>query len=270
MEIFPGVEIVVINYKTPGDLWGFLHSYATAVPEVPHSLHVVNVCPTPADLGVVRDWANDFSFLHTSFDENVGYARACNYAGAQSDREALSFFNADTRLSPGVVESCYRKLMSMPEYAILGPRQVDDENRITSAGVFGTRANPALRGWNQIDDSERFSDVREDAVSVSGSAFFVKRSAWDELTECRHYMGCPEVWLRKPQGPFLPTQHYYEETYLAYHALEHGYKVVYYGPAKMIHRWHKASPIGSVEGLHWKESKALFVAATEFHGIPHD
>lgn len=267
-DYWPGVDMVVVNYQTPGDLDGFLSSYQAANLDVPHSLHVVNVQPTEADVDVVEHWANFFPFLYTSHDENVGYARACNSAVAIPDRECVAFFNADTRLDIGVVEECHGTLMERPDWGVLGPRQVDDFCRITAGGIFGTREAPSFDGrWMDLDRGQ-YNDVRDDCVSISGSAYFIKRSVWDSLTNCPHYQSVPN--METPVGAFLPTPHYYEETYCSYHAIEHGYKVVYYGPARMVHRWHNASPVGGYAEKVMPQSRELFRRACDWHGIPHD
>lgn len=269
MEYFPGLDIVVVNYKSPGDLWAFLNSYNNAYPQIPHSLHVVNVQPEDADIRVAKEWAQEFRFLYTEYSDNVGYATACNAAAQMPDREALAFFNADTKLEWGVLETCHAELMCHDDWGVLGPRQVNDANLITSAGVFGTFSAPVLRGWQEPDNGVSYSDVRPDAVSVSGSAYFVKRSVWDELTNCQYFIGCPEVWPLKPKGAFLPTQHYYEETYLSYHAQAHDYRVVYYGPSRMVHNWSQEGA-ADASSKYWADSQALFRAACDFHDMEHD
>lgn len=270
MKYFPGVDLVVVNYKTPQDLRGFLKSYVDLDAAFPHTLTVVNVQPTAADLQVVEDLSREIRFLHITHKDNVGYARACNHASMYPDREVVAFFNADTRLMPGVIEDCAELLMSNHNYAIAGPRQVDDNNKITHAGIFGTQEDPSLRGWQEWD-SLQYADIRDDAVSVAGSAYFVKRQAWDHLASCPRFLDCPEVKAKKPMGAFLPTQHYYEETYCSYHAHAHDYQVVYNGAVVMTHRWHKASKVGSKEAEgQWKDSQNLFRAACEYHAISHN
>jgi GT2 family glycosyltransferase len=137
---------------------------------------------------------------------------------------------------------------------------------ITHAGIFGTNDKPALRGWKRPDDGQ-FDEIRDDALSVSGSAYFIKRLCWDELTNCSKYRKiAPDA-----VGAFLPTPHYYEETFCSYHAREHGWKVVYDGETSMVHKWHKASPVGGVaEKKHMPESRKMFRAACDMHGITHD
>lgn len=264
-----GVDLVVVNYRTADDLLGFLRSYQEADISIPHTLTVVNVCPGSDDIGVVHQVAMETQLLYMEHDENVGYARACNAAVAIPDREIVAFFNADTELRPGVVESCYDIFQADATVGVVGPRQFDERGRITHGGIFGTLEAPTFAGRWMQPDTGQFTEVC-DAVNVSGSAYFVRRKTWDELFACRSYRECPDVWELEPLGAFLPTQHYYEETYLSYHAQIHGWHVVYNGEVGMLHKWHRASPVGSVEGSILNDSRELFRSACDFHGIPHE
>lgn len=259
-----GTSIVVVNYRTPDDLARFLESYHKSVrlPSDPE-LIIVNVDPEQRDLDIAEH--GGFS-QHIVAQENVGYARACNQAARQTSREILAFFNADTQLYPGVIEECTAALLAHDGWGILGPRQVNERGQIVHAGILGTGAKPELRGWLQPDRGQ-FSEINEDAVSVSGSAYFVKRRVWDELTQCELYRDvAPDA-----TGAFLPTRHYYEETACSYHARAHEWKVVYYGPAVLQHSWHKASPVGGyTENVLMPESRELFRNFCDHHQIEHD
>lgn len=282
---------VVVNYKTPEDLEGFLASWEAHAPEWAE-LVVVNVDPGPADREIGRALDQPYSIkvgdihhlpsignypvkllksatvrhpLYTEYTNNVGYSRACNEAVATSDADVYAFFNADTRLLPGVIEPLYLNLMTHEDWGVIGPRQVDDHGKITHAGILGTGDKPQLRGWLQ-PDNPAFCDIRDDAVSVMGSAYFVRSDCWQQLWDCPTYRELhPEA-----AGAFLPTQHYYEETWCSYHARAHGWKVVYYGLAKMIHRWHKASPVGGFADRHFSASQQTFREACDAHGILRD
>lgn len=257
------VDIVVTNYHTPEDLEQFLDSLEKYPPRIDATLTIVEV-----DAG--EDYVHDFTWgddrpgrtIGTAL--NIGYARACNHAAFTSTGNVLAFFNADIVLAPRAIDECVAALQSERQWAILGPRQVDRAGLIRHAGIFGTRAAPAHRGWNERDRGQ-YNDVRE-AVTVSGSAYFIKRDAWNALTDCPLYRDiAPDV-----EGAFLPTAHYYEETFCSYHAATHGYKIVYFGPTQIIHQWHRASTIGGWADKQMPVSREYFRAACEHHSIPHD
>ena len=256
------VEIAVINYKTYDLLQSFIDSIVEFPPSVDHHLTIIDVdsdLEKAEALSVPED-----SWLVLS-DWNLGYALSCNYAGFSSDADILGFFNADTKfVNATCIDYCIDFLNSHPEVGIVGPLQYDSEGRVTHGGIFGSLSKPEHHGWRSKDlNRMRFN---RKAVTVSGSAFFIKRSLWSDLTNCEIYRSCfPDVI-----GPFLPTEHYYEETGCAYHAQAHGSEVWYLGEAEMIHEWHKSSPIGGEADKNMKASKSIFVDFCEAHGIDHD
>jgi GT2 family glycosyltransferase len=250
------IAVIVVNYRTPSDLHRFIDSFREFAP-ANTNLIVVDVDPiTPFGYRQVPG-------QYIIMQENRGYAYACNYAAAMIDSPYLAFFNADVVLKAGVLEDCTQALEDNPSWGVVGPLQYDTNGRITHAGVFGTHEKPVIRGWRS-KNKEEFRDVRH-AVTVFGSAYFVKRSVFEELAECPIFRASyPEAI-----GAFLPTFLYYEETWISYHAWAHGYDVVYYGLAECVHQWH-----GSI-GAHTDkkctaDSRKAFREMCDAHDIPHD
>lgn len=250
------LEIIVVNYKTPEMLKGFLDSLDEFPPKSQVRVTVVDVEEACGLYPMKHD-----NYYHLS--ENLGYAKACNLAAQGLTGRNLAFFNADTRFVDGnCVDRCVEFLDSHPEVGIVGPLQYSSGHRVTHGGFFGTHRHPVDNGFkSHVTDAFR---TDRQAVTVSGSAFFIKRSVWDLLTQCPVYQKqFPDV-----RGAFLPTQHYYEETGCAYHAAAHGYQVWYLGSAEMIHEWHKSSPVGSM-AKHVSPSRRTFSDFCDVHGIEH-
>ncbi len=267
------LDAIVCNFKTPGDLRSFLKSFRPARNEVGCTLTIVNVQPDPEDglVSVEELWPGAQTEASiVSWSDNLGFNRACNAAAATS-REVpapyLALFNADVILRPGALAHCVQALKDHPDWAVVGPRQVNESNQITSAGTFGTVTKPEMRGWHEIDRGQ-FNDVRDDAVHVSGAAMFWRRSIWDELT------ACPQFQEAAPgaTGALLSTcHHFYGETFAMAHALSHGFKVVFDGSAPtIVHKWHRASRVGGEVELRMPEEKAEFERACRIHGINVD
>lgn len=254
------LDIVVVNYHTPEDLEHFLQSLNQYPPACDSSLTVIDVASEPYREGF--EWEGGRG-LKVGVIGNIGYARACNYAAANTCRNVLALFNADIELTEGALDECHDALLDS-KWGILGPRQVDHRNRIRHAGIFGTHAKPVHRGWQEMNRGQ-YTDVCE-AVTVSGSAYFVKRSVWNELTQCSLYRDIAPGAL----GAFLPTSHYYEETWCSYHAWAHGHRVIYYGPVTIVHKWHQASPVGGWAERQLPLSRDYFRSACDLHGIPRD
>lgn len=250
----PGIDIIVVNYRTPNDLRGFIASFEESRPTVPFSLVIVNVDPLEEDERAA--WSCNLPFDYTQFLTNVGYASAVNYASTFGDRETIAIFNADTRFMEDVATACHYALQSHSDWGIVGPRQIDNKGLITHGGFL-----PQERGFHH-PNGEEYGDIRPEASTVSGSAYFIKRTVWDELTECPTYRKTvPGV-----DGAFLPTPLYYEETWCSYHARAHGHKVVYYGPATMVHNW---TPPGEYARKQIPLSRDLFHKACNDHGIDY-
>lgn len=249
------VDVVVVNYHTDDLLEDFCMSYESNWFDG-CTLTIVDIEGRPQFGGPgCPDW-----IIRPT--ENIGYGRACN-AGAQcGTNDVILLANADTLLTNGF-EDCYQALINRPDWGVLGPRQVDADYHITAGGIFGDDRSPAQRGWNELD-SGQYSDVRDDALSVSGALYFIKRTVWNELTKCLLFQQAqPES-----RGAFLETHLYFEETMCSYHARAHGYKCVYYGPVQMVHYWHKsiAAPSGFGEEQ-FIISQQMHRQACQIHGI---
>jgi GT2 family glycosyltransferase len=266
----PGLDAVVVNYRTPDDLTGFVESFIAWKPVSETNLVMANVAPEKEDLAAAEQALNldapGLVLTHLPFEENVGYARACNAGLKTGDREIVALFNADTRVTEGTLKQCADALLANPEWGALGPRQVDQLGRFTASGIFGTNEAPKHRAWHDQDVGQ-CSDIRDDAVTVAGSAYFMRREVWEQLTSCRTYRSIAPG----AEGAFLPTKLFYEETFCSYHARAHGYRNVYFGTAEMIHFWHGSIDAnGAPASDLFDESRTYFRHACKTHGIACD
>lgn len=255
------IDIVVVNYHTQPDLDELIQSLEDHPIRTDASLTVIDV-----DTGPYR---HDFAWNgHTGrtigVRGNIGYGRACNFGATWGGRDIIAFLNADVVATRNSIDHCHDALRDNPDWAILGPLQVDQHNRVRHAGIFGTHDAPVHRGWNETNRGQ-FNDVK-DAITVSGAAYFIRRSVWKQLTRCPLYRDVTSRAL----GAFLPTSHYYEETWCSYHAHAHGHRVVYYGYTSMVHKWHQASPVGGWADQQMPISREYFRKACQHHGIEHD
>lgn len=261
------IDIVVVNYHTLSDLYEFLHSLSDACSLEGSTVTVVDVDTSRASsksfvmegrcgVPIAGRWIE--------VEDNIGYGRACNLGASVGTNPIIGLFNADVILSDESIDRCFWALREHSTWGVLGPRQVDLDDAIVHAGIFGTNERPRHRGWKNKDKGQ-FRDV-EEAVTVAGSAYFAKRSMWDDLTSCDRFREvAPHV-----SGAFLPTPHYYEETWCSYHARAHDWDVMYYGPVTITHKWHAASPLGGWAEQQMKTSQSMFRQACDVHGIARD
>lgn len=250
------VDIVVVNYKTTELTQRFVESYYRHKPQTPSELIVVD---NSSDF-LEQSWQEDFVYI--DMEHNAGYAEACNagaYLAGKEPSEYIGFFNNDTEFVDGdCIDTLVEYLNEHPDVGIVGPFQYDHLGKVTSAGKVGSWESYSERGWKSPVSPE-YWDVQE-VPFVSGSAFITRRSLWDELFQCPIYN---EVFP-DATGAFPPFKHFWEETLYAYHAYKHGYKSAYVGTAKMIHRWHQSSVVGS-HGVDYANGKTAFEAFQESH-----
>lgn len=244
MSYTEGVDVVVVNYRTPQLLEDFIASLVNNIPENPLNLTIYNVKPDYESYRYA-EVCRKVGIVHLWHPSNIGYASAVNQSVERGERECIAIFNADTVFTHNILDECHDQLMSHKNWGVLGPKQVNEKGQVTSGGVVGTNTNPELRWWKQSDGADK-ATVDEDCVSVAGSAYFIKRELWDQITFDDKYRKAHQmVFGSEPLGAFPAFAHYYEEFSCSLMARNHGWKVVYYGPCSMQHLWHKSSDVGS-------------------------
>ena len=263
------LDLVLINFRTPDLVMRFVASLREYTPEdLDVHLIVVDNDPEPFEGLIDDDLRVDGvrTSLVTS-RRNLGYNVGCNVGAALGNGRIIALLNSDVRL---LNDECLPRMVDFldadPRAAVAGPLQIDDLGRATHAGIFGTQSDPQHRAFLQpVTDEHR--DIRP-AVTVSGSAYFIKRSAWTVLTSCPLYQ---DVAPGAP-GAYLPAQHYYSDTWCSYHASAHGMGVWYVGDAEIEHLWHKSSPVnGEMDrGPVFDADRSLFRRACDHHRIPRD
>lgn len=271
--------LVVVDYHTPELVNEFVDSFIKHDPECSVRLVVVT-----------NEWTGKepYNWTCRSLEENydiearfVGLAKNEGYSGAANKAieyfgggcRNFAIFNSDTRLFPPkttgtgsdrCLDICVDYLDEHDDVAVVGPLQLDRTGRVTHGGILGTLDKPEHRGWRASAPGEQFRDVQE-AVTVSGSAYFMKASVWDEMNVCLVYKDIfPDA-----KGAWPPFPHFYEETLYSYHVQAHGYKCYYLGTAEMEHQWHKSSPVGS-QDENFKIGQAGFRKFCDAHSILHD
>ncbi len=265
----PGTNVVMCVFRTPGDANDFLRSAYAYPPSPEWTITVAQVAPRDEDTKAMSGWFSWPKFSEWQSTDNCGYGAAVNGAVSllHEPYDTLAIFNADVVMAPGVFDACRNALWSNDEWGILGPRQVNAKNQLVAAGIFGPQTAPAHRGWLEHDNGQ-YSDVRDDSVYVAGSAMWIKRVVWDELTEC-------PIWKEFTGGApgALLEAHpiFYEESAMALHARAHGFASVYFGPAVITHKLSQSIKANKVNATSiMKESRELFRSFCDAHSIEHE
>lgn len=199
-------------------------------------------------------------------NENVGYSSACNQLASVGTSDIICLLNADVWITSESLSMVQKIFNENPDIHIMGPKQRDENGLITHAGIMGTNTSPAHRGWRQSDFNDELYRDRVSCVTVSGSAYFIRREVWNALTNHPAY----QEMYPGAIGAFLPTPHYYEETWCSYFARHLGYNVVYDGSVSIGHSWHKSSTVGGEADSKFKVSQAIFRKACDYIGIERD
>lgn len=266
------IDLCVINYNTKNLLGRFLESLHVDAHRIPKKWNLFIADNGSSDGSI--DWLIDNGFkYHITCgvkNENVGYSAACNQLASLGNGDIIGLLNADVWMTSEDVFRINRIFEENPNIHILGPKQRDENGFITHAGIVGTNIEPKHRGWHQPDPDNCLFVDRVDCVTVSGSAYFIRREVWNALWNNPKY----REMYPDATGAFLPTPHYYEETWCSYFARHLGYNVVYDGSVSIGHSWHAASPRPG-EGVSEADkmfpiSREIFRKACDYIGIERD
>lgn len=263
------VDLCIVNFNTGPLLRRLLKTLMVngSLLSEHYNLFVSDNASHDGSIDMLRNMLEDVQNSVTIIEnKNIGYARACNQLAAMGSGEIIGLLNADVWFTEQDILTIEKRFLNTPEVAVLGPKQRNERGLIVHAGITGEERSPKHRGWMSGDPQDvRYKDFAE-MVTVSGSAYFIRRSVWEDLTNCPTYQRIAP----NAEGAFLPTPHYFEETWCSYHARKHGYRVFYDGSISIGHTWHASSSVGSAVDANFPASKEIFVAACKAHKIPHD
>lgn len=274
------IDLCVVSYNTKDKLKRLIDTLESDYVSDAFNLYIIDNNSTDGSQEYLTEvvkplgWAGEIILSPC----NYGYAYACNLLASKGKSNVVGLLNADVWLRTKDVKTIEDRMYEL-DADIYGPKQRDEKGNITHAGIFGTNTKPQHRGWKAKDPGDDLFRDTLDAVTVSGSAYFVKKAVWENLTydpqyiELLGYMvgsGKVPSWAILPDGAFLPTPHYYEETWCSYFARHRGYSVVYDGHVSIGHSWHASSDIGGEPDSKFKVSQSIFRDACDLVGIERD
>jgi GT2 family glycosyltransferase len=270
------IDLCVVNYNTRKELQRFLDTLHSdlispnGALEKKWNLYITDNDSTDDFIPWMRQ--NDEKYLidRLSLKENVGYSSAINYMASRTSSDIIGVLNGDVWMTSSDVSKIQQIFDENKDIHILGPKQRDEDGFITHAGIIGTNTHPRHRGWREQDIDDTLYKDRIECVTVSGSAYFVRREVWEALTNNQKYR---EIYP-DAVGAFLPTPHYYEETWCSYFARHLGYNVVYDGSVSIGHSWHASTPKPGQGVSHadsyFPISREIFRKACDHIGIERD
>jgi GT2 family glycosyltransferase len=266
------IDLCVVNYNTRPLLQRLLDNLHVGLNENNKFWNLYIADNDSSDDTV--DWLNDNNHRYKidgiDLNKNIGYSAASNRLATKGTNDIIGILNADVWFTNKDIEKIYQIFNQEPSIHILGPKQRDEYGNIKHGGITGTGKNPIMRGWNESDPKDILYRDRINCVTISGSAYFIRRNVWDALTNNKQYQ---EIFPGAI-GAFLPTPHYYEETWCSYFARHLGYNVVYDGSVSIGHSWHASSPKPGEGYSHvdaqFKLSQSIFRKACDYIGIERD
>jgi GT2 family glycosyltransferase len=270
------IDLCIVNHNTRAQLQRLLDSLHSDVNSPNGALNKKwNLYITDNDssddfIPWIRQSQEKYLIDRLYLKENVGYSHACNYMASKSNGDVLALLNGDVWLTSTDVANIQDIFDNNPDIHILGPKQRDEKGFITHAGIIGTNTAPKHRGWREHDPYDLLYKDRVECVTVSGSAYFVRRDVWEAMSNHPEY----KKIAPNAMGAFLPTPHYYEETWCSYFARHLGYNVVYDGSVSIGHSWHASTPKPG-EGVshadkYFPISREIFRKACDHFGIERD
>lgn len=270
------IDLCVVNYNTRELLQRFLDTLHDGVTD-PNgalkknwNLYITDNDSTDDFIPWMRQNDHRYNIDRLYIRENIGYSAAINMMASKSNSDIIGILNGDVWMTNDDCQRIENIFNENPDIHILGPKQRDENGFITHAGIIGTNIAPRHRGWREHDPSDNLYKDRVECVTVSGSAYFIRRDVWNAMTSNPQYN---EIYPNAI-GAFLPTPHYYEETWCSYFARYLGYNVVYDGSVSIGHSWHASTPRPG-EGIsqadrYFPISREIFRKACDHIGIERD
>jgi glycosyltransferase involved in cell wall biosynthesis len=265
------IDLCVVSFNTANLLDRLIGTLWDTTPKdepIPWRLHIMDNGSTDDSKELIQRWVAYLpANTNVIYNTNVGYSAACNELASLGTGDLIGLLNSDIWFTNNDVKRIQNSFDTYPNIAILGPKQRDEAGMIRHAGIVGSNDAPKHRGWAVPDPKDELYRDSIQCVTVSGSAYFVRRNVWNEMT---HH---PEYQSVAPgaKGAFLPTPHYFEETWCSYFARHLGHEVWYDGSISIGHSW-----MGSTGGPDpklgklFRESQRIFRKAADKLGIEHD
>lgn len=276
------LDLCIVSYNVKDKMDRLLRSISK--PELERvNIHIVDNNSSDGSYDFLRSVQDEYGFSLRR-NPNIGYSAACNYMASLTDSALIGLLNSDIWFVDGAIDKIIESFDLHPEAAVIGPKQRDERGNITHAGIVGTNRAPKHRGWHEPDlaDTE-FRDFIE-CVTISGSAYFVRRSAWEDLAKNKTYLALynkfaeltasilrtdPKYWTDNP-GAFLSTPFYYEETAASYLLRALGYKICYDGSISIGHSWHSSHDRGSEMDKMFRLSQSMFREVCDVFNVERD
>lgn len=204
--------------------------------------------------------------LTAVFNTNIGYARACNQLAAMGNSDYIGLCNADIWMTQKDIEKIVESFEENPDAAIIGPKQRDENGYVRAGPIVWNGERLHHTDWNRHDPQDILLRDKTYCATVSGSAYFIRRTVWNALSNCLIYKEVDPG----SEGAMLQTNHFFEETFLSMHATHHGYKILFDGSISIGHSWRASTGPSPILSKYFTINKEIYRKACDFEGIRHE
>lgn len=238
----PELSIIVVNWNSVAYLRECLRSIQSTLLNLPYEVIVVDNGSSADEARIAEAEFAAAKYLRS--EENLGFARANNWAVDHARGEYLLFLNPDTKVLASAIVTMMRELKAAPMASAIGCKLLNSDGSVQTSCIqrFPTISNQlldieALRSryphWQIWGTEPLFSAPAStvDVEVVSGACLMVRRSAFEEAGRfnTRYFM-------------------YAEDVDLCYQLKRLGHRVLYTGSAQVIHHGGGSSQ--------WRKGKA--------------
>lgn len=272
------VSVVVVTYRSAGEIHGCLDSVAAAAAEVALEAIVVDNHSQDGTVERVRDAHPGVGLIVN--DDNLGFAAGCNRGIAATTGDLVLLLNPDARLQSGTLSALVRHLDENADVGLVGPALESSpgslQRDISATGIFPSFWQ-ALHEYTRLGrwypDSPWVRDYflagfdrrsTRSVAMVQGACLLVRRAVLQEVGVFDERF-------------FL----YFEETDLCKRAIDAGWRVHYLGEVAAVHAGSRSSAdrrpnarefIRSLYAFHRKhyglaEAALLWIVLAPYHAL---
>jgi GT2 family glycosyltransferase len=226
----PRLSVIVVSFNCLGHVERCLASLEGERGDIELEVLLVDNRSTDGTLEAV---AERFGWVDAvDAGANLGFSRANNLAMHRATGEHLLLLNPDTVVEPGALRKCVEELERRPDVGMLGCKLVQVDGRLDHACKRGfptpssalwhftglSRARPTSPRFAAYTAGHVAPDEASDVDAVNGAFMLVRRAALEQVG------GLDErYWM------------YMEDLDWCYRFVQHGWRVVYWPGATVVH-----------------------------------
>ncbi|MDY2728205.1 MAG: glycosyltransferase family 2 protein [Candidatus Onthovivens sp.] len=186
------VSIIIVNYFTSNLVHDCLKSIEENSKDFSYEIIIIDNSANEEEFKKIVEFCRVFKNIKAfSAGGNIGFGRANNFARQKAEGEYLFFLNSDTVLQNNAVYILFDNAKKLERCGAIVPSLYDGNGNLNTAFVDDEKVlykatrifNPLLvyRSLTHSLKQNKTSKVKEINGYLSGAAFFVRKSIFDEV-----------------------------------------------------------------------------------------